>query len=236
MTPPLSPSILKKALNEVLHQKFDTQNEYMGNECKAALEEILQAPEMLVKLAEVIEKIDGISVNPSLALPLNLNLREFPTFKIVDAISEGWPIGSIPENPATVPEPPAASIAPILSSSLKASKPVWLKHLLDTNLGCLLAVDLRQPASLTAAGDGWNMPPIDIGECDSIQINITSTEITIDPIRMTNTEPLWLSVGEIRKEQLAVIGYWKFEQTLENYSWINTFKSGVLIVSTRPIY
>lgn len=233
----LSPSVLERALSKVLGQEFDAQDEDWSRKCKAALERILEAPELLARLAEALETINspGKEDNSSLALPPNPTLRELPASDFVDAISEGWPIGSIPESPAIVPEQPATDPVPILPKDLEASMPVWLRRLLNANAGHVLAVDLRLPAALAAAGEGWEMPPVSFGERDSIRVSISSTEMTIDPTRMASTEPLWLSVAVIREGQLQVLNQWQFEQTVEIYPWANSFESGVLVVSTQPL-
>jgi len=233
----LSPNALERALSKVLGQTFEAQNGDWSKQYKAALEQILDTPELLAKLAEAIETIDRPEEKDgcSPALPRNPTLRELPATGIVDAISEGWPMGSIPEGPMTVPESQPAGPAPILPRDLETSLPVWLRRLLDANIGRILAVDLRLPAALAAAGDGWEMPEVSIGEHDSIRINISATEMRIDPARMTSTEPLWLSVAEIRDGHMQVLGQWQFEQTVEIYPWANSFESGVLVVSTHPI-
>jgi hypothetical protein len=234
----LSPSALERALSKVFGQKFEFQDEDWSRQYKVALEQILDAPELLTKLAEALETIDDRpkqKEGSSPVLPPNPILREIPASGIVDAMSEGWPMGSIPESPVTVPEPQSAVPVPILPRDLEATRPVWLRRLLDANTGRILALDLRLPTALATAGDGWELPVVTIGERDSIRVNITVTEVTIDPARMTSTKPLWLSVAVIRDGFLQVLGQWQFEQTLEMYPWANSFESGVLVVSTHPL-
>lgn len=233
----LAPSVLARALSKVLNQEFDAPSKDWGKKCKAALEQVLEKPELLVKLAEVLEALDRSKVaDGTLApLPSNLTLRELPTSGTVDEISQGWPTGSFPEVAAQITEPEVVGSAPILPRDLEASLPVWLRRLLGANGGRILAVDLRLPAALAAAGDGRELPAVSIGERDSLRVNISSTSLTIDPNRMTSTDPLWLSVAVIREETLQVVGQWQFEQTVEVYPWVNSFESGVLVVSTRPL-
>lgn len=233
----LSPNALERALSKVLGQKFEAQDEDWSKHYKAAIEQILDAPELLTKLAEALETIDSPAEKDDFlpALPPNPTLRELPASGIVDAMSEGWPIGSIPESPVTVLEQRAAGSAPRLPRDLEASSPIWLRRLLNVNIGRILAVDLRLPAALATAGDGWELPAVSIGERDTIRVNITATEIMIEPARMTSTEPLCLSVAVIRDGMLHVLGQWQFEQTLEIYQWVNSFESGVLVVSTHSL-
>ena len=226
---PLEPNVLERALSKVLNQEFDALGKDWTTQCKAALERVLEAPELLVRLAEEIETIERPEKNDgtSLALPSNLILQEVPVSGSVDAISDGWPTGSFPEDPESMTEPQGVGSLPILPRDLESSFPVWLRRLLAVNLGRVLAVDLRLPTALATAGDGWELPAVSIGERDSIRVNISSKEMTINPIRMTSTEPLWLSVAVIRDGNLLVLGQWQFEQTVEVYPWANSFDSGV---------
>jgi hypothetical protein len=232
-----TPIVLQNALSRVLNREFDTQNNDWSNQCKAALEKILETPDLLLKFANVLETIErsGKSDDPLSALPADLTLKELPATANSDAISKGWPIGSSSEDPMIVPELHAANPFPILPRDLQSSSPSWLQKLLRANAGHVLAVDLRLPAALATAGDGRELPAVSIGERDSIKVNIGASKITIDPERMTSTNPLWLTLAVIRDETLQVVGKWQFEQTVEVYPWTNTFESGVLVVSTRPV-